>query len=137
VRGDNNVHAERTSMGGMRIHHIAMRTQDLERLEAFYAGVLGLGVQARQGPRAVWLDADGTILMLERAEAEEPLVAEEAMGRSMELVAFAIEPTERAALVERLARATVLVEAETDYTVYVRDPDGRRIGLSHYPATGS
>jgi glyoxylase I family protein len=121
-------------MGAMRIHHIAMRTWDLERLEAFYGGVLGLRVHAREGARAVWLEAGDTILMLERAEADEPVVARESRGRSMDLVAFAIDSAERGALVERLTHATIPVEAETDYTVYVRDPDGRRVGLSHYPA---
>ena len=32
-----------------------------------------------------------------------------------------------------LARAGVAVEAATEFTLYVRDPDGRRVGLSSYP----
>jgi hypothetical protein len=27
----------------------------------------------------------------------------------------------------------VVVEHETDFTLYFRDPDGRRVAVSHYP----
>ncbi len=48
----------------------------------------------------------------------------------MELVAFAIDdlPSWR----RKLAEAGVVIEAETVHTLYVRDPDGRRVGLSTY-----
>jgi glyoxylase I family protein len=115
----------------MRIHHVALRTGDLPRLEAFYVDVLGLSVTKRQGERSVWLDAGGTIVMLEARDAPgEPGVPE----GTKELVAFAIEPGARAHYGERLSRAGVAIEAETPSTLYVRDPDGRRVGLSAYPA---
>ena len=110
-------------MGGMRIHHVALRTHDVPRLERFYAGALGLVVTRRDGERSVWLDAGGAILMLERASEGEPGIPE----RTMELVAFTISKTERATF-----EAKLLVEATTDFTIYVRDPDGRRVGLSHF-----
>jgi hypothetical protein len=47
---------------------------------------------------------------------------------TMEMLAFAIAPAERAAYAQRLP-----VEHETRFTLYIRDPDGRRVGLSHYP----
>jgi catechol 2,3-dioxygenase-like lactoylglutathione lyase family enzyme len=114
----------------MRLHHLAFRTPDLARLERFYVEGLGLTVLRRQEGRSVWLDADGALLMLELTEADEPCHA----PGSKELVAFAVAADSRAACTERLARAGVGVEASTDYTLYVRDPDGRRIGLSSYPA---
>jgi catechol 2,3-dioxygenase-like lactoylglutathione lyase family enzyme len=109
----------------MRVHHIAFRTADLARLEVFYVDVLGFTVSRRQADYSVWLDAGGALLMLERAEAGEP----EVPPGSMELVAFAAAPGDEA----KLAAAGVPIEARTAFTVYFRDPDGRRIALSHYP----
>jgi catechol 2,3-dioxygenase-like lactoylglutathione lyase family enzyme len=117
-------------VGAMRLHHLALRTRDLAALERFYAGVLGLAVTQRT-ERSTWLDAAGTIVMLERATDDEPVPA----PGSLELTCFAITPAERAAAAERLAAAGVAIEAETEFTMYFRDPDGRRVGVSHHPAT--
>lgn len=113
----------------MRIHHLAFRTDDLDALEHFYARVLGLTVVRRTPGRSVWLDAGGSILMLERCEDGEPAIPDD----TMELVAFAIAAKDRADVAARLAGAGLRIEARTAYTLYVRDPDGRRIGLSSYP----
>jgi glyoxylase I family protein len=113
----------------MRIHHVALRTGDLAALERFYGGVLGLRVTRRQGERSTWLSAGDAIVMLERRDPGEP-----ELGRgSMELVAFAVPPGSHEELVRRLAAAGIAVEARTASTLYVRDPDGRRVGLSAYP----
>lgn len=109
----------------MRVHHVAFRTDDLETLERFYAGVLNLAVLRRTEGRSVWLDAGGAILMLEKRDDGEPAVP----TGSKELVAFAVSKN----VIDRLEAARVTVEARTAYTLYVRDPDGRRIGLSSYP----
>ncbi len=106
------------------IHHLAFRTADLGRLERFYVDVLGL-VVSRRSERSVWLDAGGTILMLERAESDEPAVPPGAM----DLVAFAATAETK----ERLATAGVPIEGRTAYSLYFRDPDGRRLGISSYP----
>ncbi|MBX3191411.1 MAG: VOC family protein [Labilithrix sp.] len=116
----------------MRIHHLALRTGDLGRLERFYVEAIGLAVVRRQGDRSVWLEAGGAIVMLERRDADEPGIA----PGTKELVAFAIEPGARRDAMRRLERAGVPVDAETPYTIYARDPDGRRIGLSSYPDAG-
>lgn len=113
----------------MRIHHVALRTVDLARLERFYVGLLGLAVLRRNEERSTWLDAGGTIVMLERSDGQEPAIP---IG-TKELVAFAVEAHEGNTLRGRLEAAGVVVEDETRFTVYVRDPDGRRIGLSSYP----
>jgi glyoxylase I family protein len=106
----------------VRIHHVALRTHDLPRLEAFYAGVLGLRLLRRDDARgSVWLDADGAVLMLERATADEPAVP----AGTRELVAFAVDDKEP-------WRAHVTVEAETAHTLYFRDPDGRRVAVSDF-----
>ena len=106
----------------MRIHHVALRTPDVARLERFYAGVLGLPVVRRDEARgSVWLDAGGVTIMIEAAAAGEPQVP----AGSMELVAFAVDDREA-------WRARVAPEAETAHTLYFRDPDGRRVAVSDY-----
>jgi catechol 2,3-dioxygenase-like lactoylglutathione lyase family enzyme len=113
----------------MQIHHVAFRTKDLARLCAFYTNVLELRETRRDGERSVWLAAGDAILMLERAGDGEACD----LASSMELVAFAVTRDERAALRSKLLAAGVALDGETDYTTYVRDPDGRRIAFSHYP----
>jgi catechol 2,3-dioxygenase-like lactoylglutathione lyase family enzyme len=106
----------------MRIHHVALRTRDVPRLERFYAGTLGLTIVKRDAERGtVWLDAGGTVVMLEPAGEGEALAA----PGTLELLAFASDDKER-------WRDRVAVEAETAHTLYFRDPDGRRIGVSEY-----
>lgn len=112
----------------MRVHHLAFRTHDLARLEGFYSRLLGMSVRARQ-THGVWLEAGETILMLEQAAADEPTTN----AASMELVAFEVGLSEAATVEARLLSAGVTIESRTKFTAYFRDPDGRRIGLSHYP----
>lgn len=111
----------------MRIHHVALRTTDVARLERFYVGVLGLTRARRDDTRgAVWLEAGGAVIMLEPAGRGEPGVPE----GTMDLVAFAVDDKEA-------WRARVAVEAETRHTLYFRDPDGRRVAVSDYPLSRS
>ncbi len=119
-------------------HHLAIKVRDLTAAEAFYRGILGLSLLRRwpaddgQGDRSVWLGLGaGAFLALERAAlAREPL-AEDDPG--LHMVALRIEPDERQAWIERLAAAGVPLYRQTDFTLYVRDPEGNRIGLSHWP----
>ena len=97
----------------MRIHHVALRTRDLARLERFYVETLGFVVTRRQ-EHSVWLAAGDAILMLERADEGEPAVP----AGSKELVAFAIVRDEYAKYTHLVA-----VEARTASTIYFRDPD--------------
>ena len=109
----------------MLIHHIALRTTDLPRLERFYRDVLAFAVLCRDDARgSVWLEAGRAVLMLERAEPGEPAIP----AGSGELVAFAVDDKEP-------WRSRVAVEAETAHTLYFRDPDGRRLAVSSYVLT--
>jgi len=112
----------------MRVHHLAFRTRDLTKLERFYTDALGLSIARRDGERSVWLRAGGTILMLEQAEEGEPDV----LPASKELVAFGIEAPDVGRWRRVLEASGIALEGETAFTLYFRDPDGRRIGLSHY-----
>jgi glyoxylase I family protein len=115
------------TLDAMRLHHLAFRTADLARLEAFYERIVGLQVvQRREG--SVWLGCEGGVIMLEAAKPGEPGIA----SGSLELVAFAIDASERDAVAARLKENGVALEAATPFTLYARDPDGRRVGFSHY-----
>ncbi len=118
------------------VHHLAVCTPDLARAEGFYSGVLGLTVTKRHSapdgsPRAIWLDLGAdAFLALERVVGG-PLRDEAAAG--WHCVALRIQRSDRAAWRARLEAAGVPVERTSDYTLYLRDPDGALVALSHYP----
>jgi glyoxylase I family protein len=121
------------------IHHVALKVADLARAEAFYASLLGLPVLRRwptadgQAERSLWLDlGQGAFLALERADAGGAAKDEGSPG--LHLLALGIARGEREAWEARLAQAGFPVYQRTDYTIYVRDPEGNRVGLSHWPA---
>jgi catechol 2,3-dioxygenase-like lactoylglutathione lyase family enzyme len=113
----------------MRVHHVALRVRDLAAAERFWVGLFGLSVRRRDGARALWLGLDDAVLMLERAEAAEPAVPTGAM----DFFALRVDAAGRAGFVARCAAMGVAVEHETAHTTYVRDPDGRRVGVSTHP----
>jgi catechol-2,3-dioxygenase len=113
----------------MEIHHVALRTRDVEALASFYVDVVGLEATPNAGGDSVWLRAGRAVVMLERAAPGEPLPP----AGAMDFLAFATTAADKRALVSRLARAQITVEAETAHTLYFRDPDGRRVGASSYP----
>lgn len=106
----------------VRVHHIALRTNDRRALERFYRDILGLRT-IQKTKRSTWLDAGGTILMIEERNRGEPGIAK----GSLELVAFGVTKRLHAKLAKKLA-----IEASTEFTSYFRDPDGRRVAISHY-----
>ena len=122
------------------VHHVAVLVRNLAAAEAFYGGVLGLPVLRRwpadpalpAGPeRSIWLDTGGgDFLALERAGDDADTTAG---GSGLHLFALRIPAGDRAAWEKRLASAGVAIYRRTDYTVYVRDPEGNRVGLSHWP----
>ena len=120
----------------VRVHHLAVVVADLGRAERFYAGVLGLRVIRRWdddagAPRSIWLELGDAFLAVEKAGAPGPLRADAAPG--WHCVALAIPRDARAEWLERLAAMGVAVERQSDHTLYVRDPDGNLVGLSHWP----
>ncbi len=119
----------------MKLHHLAIQVRDVDRAIAFYAGVLGLQETRRQ-PHSVWLDLGGAILMLERAAGDVVDRSWTSDAPGLHLVALSIDAAERTAWREKLTAAGHPIVAETKFTMYVRDPEGNRVGLSHYPHEG-
>lgn len=111
-------------MRWLRIHHVAFRTRDLARLVQFYRDFLKLRV-IRQAEGRVWLEAGSAIVMLETAETGEP----EIPANCKEFLAFEIGANELQTWRNALSQACLPFE-ESPFTLYFRDPDGRRIGLS-------
>lgn len=117
------------------LHHLAVRTSDLAASERFYAGVLGLPVLERfffedGRPRSVWVGIGEAFLALEVGPVG-PAPVDSDPG--WHCVALRIERSEREAWRARLEAAGVRVERESPYTLYVRDPSGALVGLSHHP----
>jgi catechol 2,3-dioxygenase-like lactoylglutathione lyase family enzyme len=118
-----------TDEAGLRLHHVALRARDVEETVAFYRSVLGLREVRAERPRSVWLGlGDGSVIMVEARSADEPPVP----SGSRELVAFRIGAV-RKAEIRAIAVARGCLDGETEHTVYLRDPDGRRVGVSTYP----
>ena len=121
----------------LHVHHLAVVVADLERAAAFYSGVLGLRElrrwdDARGRLRSIWCElGGGAFLAIERAERDSPRRDDLAPG--FHCVALGIRPDEREKWREKLTRAGVEVFRESPYTLYVRDPDGNIVGLSHFP----
>ncbi|MBI2391855.1 MAG: VOC family protein [Deltaproteobacteria bacterium] len=123
------------------LHHLAIVVADLARAEAFYVELLGLPVERRWtdeagAHRSTWVSLsgrEGGFLAIERAieRATAPRRSDEAPG--LHCLALGIGPDEREAWRARLTDAGHPVERESAYTLYVRDPDGNLVGLSHFP----
>jgi glyoxylase I family protein len=120
-----------------RVHHLAVVVSDLDGAARFYVEVLGLRVlrlwdDTEGRPRSIWCElGGGAFLAIERAELAGPRRDDLAPG--FHCVALGIRPDERESWRERLEQAGVTVFRESAYTLYVRDPEGNIVGLSHFP----
>ncbi|MFO0600104.1 MAG: VOC family protein [Myxococcaceae bacterium] len=121
-------------LGGF--HHVAVQVADVDRVARFYVQVLGLSEVRRfhrddGSLRSVWVaaqpDAQGPFVAIEQLDARERGPA----GYSM--VAFRIAPEARQAVIAELAQHGVAIEKQSGWTIYVRDPEGNLVGLSHHP----
>jgi catechol 2,3-dioxygenase-like lactoylglutathione lyase family enzyme len=133
----------------LAFHHLAIQCADLPACERFYREELGLEVLRRWprdegGDRSVWLALGEGFLALERVE-KSPAAEEEVAGRvasdapwrdgtpGLHLVALRIRPEERPVWEARFQARGVGVVHRTRWTLYVLDPEGNRVGLSHHP----
>jgi glyoxylase I family protein len=121
-------------------HHVAVQALDVERVAAFYRGVLGLTELRRfhhddGALRSVWLsartggtEADGFI-----AVELAPHSSESRAGLGYSMVALRVDAAARAQLEADLSAHGVAIERRTTWTTYARDPEGNLVGFSHYP----
>ncbi len=122
----------------VRLHHLALGTANVARLVDFYRDQLGLREVARHDHddgslRSVWLSLGSALLMIEPTEEAPRQVV--GSGAGPFLIALAVEDTARGPLEQRLLEAGFPIESRSEWTSYLRDPDGNRIGISTYPLT--
>ncbi len=112
----------------MTVHHLAFRTQMVERLVSFYVREIGFEV-VQTSEHSPWLKRKtGAVLMIEQASEDE-------VGPLPDGLDFIAWQVDAAAYTRARARweAAGELEACTVHTLYRRDPDGRRVGLSFHP----
>jgi glyoxylase I family protein len=120
-------------------HHLAIQVRDFERMVAFYCGVIGLSEQIRyyreDGTlRSIWLDVPGGgFLALEACAGDALVEGFRHDSPGLHLLALRIDPGARGEIERELARNEVAIVHRTRWTLYVRDPEGNRIALSHHP----
>ncbi|MFT3707888.1 MAG: VOC family protein [Archangium sp.] len=122
-------------LGGF--HHVAIQVRNVANVARFYVETLGLPELKRfhrddGSLRSIWVGVstgatNGPFLAVEELAG----AARGAMGFSM--VALTIAAKDRRDIVKQLQQREVPIEKETGWTVYVRDPEGNLVGLSHHP----
>jgi catechol 2,3-dioxygenase-like lactoylglutathione lyase family enzyme len=121
------------------VHHIALLVTDLIRAEAFYGGVLGLRVNRRwfmpdgTDPRSVWFELGPESFLAVELIRDANGTPRQLESPGWNLLALSIRRDERDRWRERVASAGFPVTEESAYTLYLRDPEGHRVGLSHWP----
>ncbi len=110
----------------MQLHHLAFRATNVAATVAFYRDALQLSV-IKSDDRSTWLASGSVVVMIEPRSANEP-----SRSADLDLVAFSIGQDERRLWPARLKSMGLTIEAETEATIYLRDPDGRRVGLSAF-----
>jgi hypothetical protein len=116
----------------LEFHHLALRSTDVPALARWYREMFDL-IEARDlMPRSIWLGlAHDSMLMIEAREPGEPAPS----ASSMEMFAMRVTPSLRDVIKQR-AMVRGCYDGETEHTVYVRDPEGRRVGVSTFDLTG-
>lgn len=125
-------------MHSLGFHHLAIQARDVERVAAFYRDVLGLSEVTRWrrddgSLRSVWISvggSEGGFFAIEHLP-DGATVAANSLGPSM--IALRIDPSSRAAVVAGLSGHGVPIVKQSRWTIYVQDPEGTLVGLSHHP----
>jgi catechol 2,3-dioxygenase-like lactoylglutathione lyase family enzyme len=123
------------------IDHIVLRVRDLDRMIAFYTGVLGCSIERRQDEIGlVQLRAGSSLVDLVPVDGKLGRMGGAAPGkegRNVDHFCFRVEDFDAAALTAELAAAGVAAgPAESRYgadgegpSIYVNDPEGNTIEL--------
>ena len=108
------------------IHHIALKVNNLDTCATFYQHILGLTphpspLAPKERSRWFQLENHG-ILMLEKDNDPRP--------SNWNIIAFRIVKKDQASWRSYLQEKGVTINQESDYTIYIQDPEGNRLGLS-------
>ena len=122
----------------MQMNHLAIKSTDVTRLAEFYQSILGLPrirtFTDETGLRSIWLSLEASILMIERSDFRTDSDSKKSEFRTdnpgYHLLAFTVSLERQQSLKRKLVEAGTKIEHESEYTVYFRDPDGNRVGLS-------
>lgn len=120
-------------------HHVAIQARDVERVTAFYRDLLGFPELTRHhrpdgSLRSIWVGVPGgAFLAIEAVTGPLPEEAFRHERPGLLMLAFRIPRAAREVAVQAFARAHIPLEHETRWTIYVRDPEGNRVALSHHP----
>ncbi len=124
-------------MESLGFHHLALQARDVPRVASFYETVLGLPkVATHRTPegaiRSIWLsltasgDPRGGFLAVEQGGGDPGPTGYSMLG-------LRISATARAKVRAELEAQGVKIEKESRWTMYVKDPEGNLVGLSHHP----
>lgn len=107
------------------IHHIALKVKNVAEVAAFYRDVLHLEeiIQHHHDDgslRSIWFKISDTILMIESESRPH-----------WHLVALGIEKKDRETWKKYLKSSGVVIESESQHSLYFRDTEGNRVCLSH------
>jgi catechol 2,3-dioxygenase-like lactoylglutathione lyase family enzyme len=109
----------------------ALYAEDLDKAEAFYAGVLGLQKITRAGNRHVFFRCGpGVLLIFNPEETMQPPLPHGAKGAGH--ACFRISRQNIDAMVDRLKAADVAIESDFNWpnggrSIYFRDPAGNSL----------
>ncbi len=132
-------------MSPTAFHHLAIQVRDLRAAEEFYCGLLGLQVlrrwpwpaaDQRAGERSLWLALGAGFLALESCEGSREDQAFKDLRPGLHLLALRIDAKDRALWEQRFSERGVTVVHRSAFTLYILDPEGNRVGLSHHPDEG-
>jgi len=119
------------------IHHIALKYKNLKQAIHFYEDIFGLvryktHYDQINEVRSCWYKMGHCILMLERYENNEQTLTNTIAP--WPLLAFTIAKCDKEMWRNKLVQHNITITAETNYTIYFKDPTGYAVALSHYDA---
>ena len=113
----------------MKLHHLAFRCNDYQRVSLFYKNLFKLKEIFSQQEYSVWLKgSDDLVFMFEKAAPEEARPE----SNNHELICFYAKTNEKKAMIDELKSQNIEIESQTEKTIYFRDPENRKIGISDF-----
>ncbi len=106
------------------IHHIALGTESVLEMANFYAKIPGLRkekeflYEGQERLRSVWILAGSTRIMIEDGKKQAP--------RAL------VFPLQRGSHWREFLETQSILD-RTQFTIYFKDTDGNRLGVSNYP----